>query len=211
VHFESIWQIALRESLMKNLPMNSWSVLRRGVLFFLAIWTAQFAAGHDLSTSYTFLRIKPETLELEIKFAADSAWAQVQKTIAPGTVFTLEEFETIGRPHLIAFARKMEELTIDGTVVPPREIAVVIVEDNFIFTLTYPRPPKGILRLTETYLAKMPPDYTSRVSLVDEADEPIVSKTLSHANLVFETVLPVRKAKASAPPSGAAAAATPAR
>jgi hypothetical protein len=172
--------------------------------------SANFLAAHDFTISHTFLRFKPDALELEIKFAAETAWIQVQKTLAPGRELIVEEFETVGRPLLLAYAQTMEELRVNQIVVDPREIAVVLQEDNFIFTFQYPRASRGTLRLKEIYLAKMPRDYTSRLSVFDETNQPVGSKILNPTELVFEMVLPVEKANSPSNPATSKPVAGPA-
>jgi hypothetical protein len=174
-----------------------WHFIRRTLLTLSAI-CCTVADGHDLTTSYATIRFKTDTLELEIKIAADSAWPAVQAIVAPGAVFVLEEFETVGKAQLVAFGRKMEELTVDGTVVAPRAIAVEVVEDNFVFTFVYPRPARATVQLTEKYLKLMAPDYASRVVVVDQNEKPLASKTLHVPNLSFSIALPAPPANAPA-------------
>lgn len=189
-------------ALKKNVPVRSRArFLHRGI-FALSLACASLAAGHDLTTSYATVRFKADALELQVKIAADSAWSAVQATVAPGAVFVLEEFETVGKSQLIAFGRQMEELTIDGKVVPPRAIAVAVVEDNFVFTFLYPRPSRGPVQMTEKYLKLMAPDYASRVAVVDQNDKPIASKTLHIPDVTFSLPLPASPAKS---PSGSPA------
>lgn len=160
-----------------------------------ALFCPALAVGHDLTTSYATVRFQADTLELQIKIAADSAWSAVQATVAPGAVFTLEEFETVGKSQLVAFGRQMEELTIDGIVVPPQEIAVQVVEDNFVFTFRYARPTRGAVQLTEKYLKLMAPDYASRIVVVDQNEKPVASKTLHLPNVTFAVPLPAPPGK----------------
>lgn len=165
------------------------TLLRLNLFLFLALLGVVSVAAHDLSASYATLRFKPDTLQLEVKVAAETAWSQVQAKIAPGEIFVMEDFEKVGKPLLLKFAKTMEELTVDHTVVEPRETNVAVVEDNFIFTFTYPRPARAAV-LKEKYISQMPSDYVSRVVVVDAKNEVAVSKTLHPTNVVFEFTTP---------------------
>jgi hypothetical protein len=166
----------------------------RGVwLFFLAGLCAG-ASAHDLTASHATVRLKADTVEVEIKIAADSAWPLVQDTVAPGALFVLEDFPTTGRPVLVAFARQMQELSAGGRAIPPRTVDVAVVEDNFVFTLSYPRPARGAAILRETYLRSTPPDYRFLALLVDENDQPLTSRILHGADPAADIALPPRTA-----------------
>jgi hypothetical protein len=128
-----------------------------------------------------------------VKIAAEQAWNLVQATVAPGVVFVMEEFEKVGKPALLKFAATMEELTVERSVVAPKSIDVVVAEDNFIFTFTYPRAAHATLK--ENYLKRMPPDYMSRVVVENEKKEPVASKTLRPADLAFEFTAPPAEKK----------------
>ena len=150
---------------------------RKALLLSFAI-CGSAATGHDLTTSYATFRYTPNALELQIKIAADAAWPAVQATVAPGAVFVLEEFETTGKAHLLAFARTMEELAVEGVPLSPRDLKVEVVEDNFLFTFTYPRPAGRAMQLTEKYLKLMASDYASRIVVLDQNEKTLASKTL---------------------------------
>lgn len=154
---------------------------------FFALGTA---LAHDLTTSHATIRLKPGVLELQVKIATDTAWAIVQETHAAGAAFVLEEFETVGRQHLLSFARTMEELTIDGRIVSPRSTNVEIVEDNFIFTFVFGPLAPGRALLTEKYLKEMPGDYTSRVTVADENEKQLAAKTLTASDTAFSFNFP---------------------
>jgi hypothetical protein len=156
----------------------------RGFLLSVFIFGGKFTAAHDLSASYATIRFKPDAVELEVKIAGESAWALVQASVAPGVIFVMEEFEKVGQPILLKFAQTMEELTVDGKVVAPRETKVIVAEDNFIFTFIYPRPAHAAT-LKENYLKRTPPDYVSRVVVVDAKNEIASSKTLRASDLTF--------------------------
>ena len=177
--------------------------LRQSLFLLACVAGYNVAAGHDLMASICTVRVKPEKLELQIKVAADSIWPLVQETIAPGTVFVLEDFEREGKPLLVSFARTMEELTADGVVLTPHETDAAVVEDNFVFTLVYRRPPAGVVRLKENYLLRMPPGYLSRVRFLDQHEEVLSVKTLRGSDTLFEMKLPLRPAKAPAAPLAA--------
>jgi hypothetical protein len=179
---------------------SRWHLFRRALLTLSGIFCT-VAAGHDLTTSYATIRFKADALELQIKIAADSAWPAVQATVAPDTVFVLEEFETVGKAKLLSFARTMEELTVDGAAVAPRQLDVEVIEDNFLFTFVYPRPKRGEVQLTEKYLKLMAPDYASRVVIVDQKEKPLASKTLHVPNVTLPIALPPLSTGAPAVPA----------
>lgn len=173
--------------------MQNPAPLLRGFLLTLLLLLAPLARAHDLSASYATIRAKPDVIELQVKMAAEQAWNLVQSTVAPGVVFVMEEFEKVAKPALLKFAATMEELTVDRNVVAPKSIDVVVAEDNFIFTFTYPRSARATLK--ENYLKRMPPDYVSRVVVEDSKKEPIASKTLRPTDPTFEFSAPPAEKK----------------
>lgn len=167
---------------MKSRLLAAWGVF---VLFFSAIGSA-----HDTTASYVTIRAPADRLELQIKIAAEMAWPAVQATVAPGRIFVVEEFETVGRELLVKFARIAEELSLDGKVVAPTKVQAEVADDNFIFTFSFPRPASGALRLSEKYLQYMPSDYVSRIVVLDSAGKPLASKTVHPASSTFEFSVP---------------------
>lgn len=171
----------------------------RSGLFALLLWLPWVSAqAHDLTASHLIARLKPEGFELQVKIAADSAWPLVQE-ISPGAVYTPEEFETVWRPVLLAFAKTMDELTVDGKPVTPTQTTVLTVEDTFLFSFSYPVPASGTVRVKELYLKKMAPDYISYLRLFDRAGKPVANKNLTVDDPVFEFKLPVGKPAPTAP------------
>lgn len=154
-----------------------------------AVLGATLAYGHDLTASHAAVRVKSTELELEVRIASDMAWPLVQDTVAPGALFLREEFETVGKGQLLAFAKLIEQMTVEGKKIPPARIDVAVVDDNFVFTLVFPRPARGSVRLTENYLTRMPPEYLSFITVVDEHDKELATKTLSEADNVMDIAL----------------------
>lgn len=148
--------------------------------------------GHDLTASHVLVRLKPGEIELRIKIATDIAWPLVQENV-PGVVFLREDFETVGRPILLKFGQTLDELRVSERILSPIRTDVVLAEDVFLFISVYPRPPKGTLRINETYLGKPFPGYLSHVRLFDESGQLITTKTLSAADPIFEFVVPPAK------------------
>ena len=171
--------------------MQNPAPLLRGFFLPLCLFIVPLARAHDLGASYATIRFKPDAMELEVKIAGESAWNLAQNTVAQGVVFVLEDFERVGKPLLLKFAATMEELTVDHTVIPPRAINVIVADDNFIFTFTYPRP-AGRAALKEKYLKQTAPDYLSRIVVVDAKNEPVISKTLRPTDLTFEFTAPAK-------------------
>lgn len=165
----------------------------------LALFVSTSTRGHDLTTSHVLVRFKAEEIELQIKIAADSAWPLVQE-LAPGAVFSAEEFETTGRPLLLKFAETLDALAIDGASLPALRRNISVVEDTFLFSTVYRRPAGGTLRIEEAYLKKMSPDYTSNVRVVDQRGQLIASKILSTADARFEISLPPVKTESPSSP-----------
>jgi hypothetical protein len=151
--------------------------------------------AHDLTASHATARLLSAEVEFQIKIAADSAWPLVQE-IAPGAVFLRETFETEGKPLLLSFAKTMHEVTLDGKTLSPLRIDVTISEDNFLFTFIYPRPPRGALQFKETYLRKMPAEYSSYLRLCDETGAVLALANLNGSKSTFE--LPLLPSKSGA-------------
>ena len=163
---------------------------RPGLLGLLLLLTCSSSWAHDLMASYVIARLLPDHMELQIKIAAESAWPLVQE-ISPGAVFTMEEFESRWRPLLLSCAKTMDQVTIDGKIVPPVQMDVVVAEDTFLFAFAYSLPLRGAMQIKETYLKKMSPEYASHIRLFDQAGTLIESKDLTGSNLAFDIVLPL--------------------
>lgn len=161
-----------------------------GVLLFMALSNLSWA--HDLMASYVVAQLKPDTIELQIKIAADSIWPLVQE-LNPEAIFVSENFETQGKPLLRAFGKTMHEVIVDGKTTSPLRNDVILAEDSFLFTFTYARPSQGILRLRETYLQKMSVEYSSYVSFCDQTGAILAMKNLNSSNIIFESPLPANK------------------
>lgn len=136
--------------------------------------------AHDPEASWTTARLGPDTLELEINFAAVSAWTLVEDELAPGLEFVFEEFEAVGKPLLLRLAALLQEVTVDGKPVAPSRVEVVIVDDDFDFRLVFPLPsPSGsMLRIRELYLDRISPDYRSNINVLNTSGERITAKIM---------------------------------
>jgi|GEM_PF-4204779 len=174
--------------------------LRLSLFSLLLSVSSASARAHDLTASHLIARLKPEGLELQIKVAADSIWPLVQE-ISPGAVYTAEDFETVEKPLLLAFAKTMDEFTVDGKRVTPSRTDVLIVEDTFLFSFIYPILPQKSVQLKELYLKKMSPDYISHLRLFDRSGTLLTSKDLTASDPVFEFTSPPPSAQpAQVPP-----------
>lgn len=119
----------------------------------LSLLVCRTATAHDALASWTIARVTPEALNVEVNIAADSAWSAVQRTVSPGTEFIAEQFESVGRPRLIAFARTLQVVTVDGNRVEPSAVDATMDFDDFDLRLTYPLPPGAQrLEIREPYL-----------------------------------------------------------
>lgn len=148
------------------------------------------AWAHDPLSSWTVVWLQANTVQVEINIAADSAWPAVQKSIAPGTEFIAEQFETEGRRHLEAFARAAQEVTLDGRRLEPTEAEVFMDFDDFNITLTYPLPPGGRrLEIREPYLKLMTSGYTSHLTVMNEAGETLTGRIIDAADDIVVVAL----------------------
>jgi hypothetical protein len=166
--------------------------LKPKLFVFLLMAFGPLCQAHDLTASYATARLQSGEVEIQIKVAGDSIWPLVQE-IAPETVFVRENFETEGKPLLLSFAKTMHEVAVDGKTISPLRFDVTISEDNFLFTFVYPRPPSGVLKLKETYLQKMPPDYASYLRFCDQTGALLALAHLNGAKPTFEARLPTFK------------------
>jgi len=122
-------------------------------------------------------------MQVEINIAADSAWPAVQRSVAPGTEFIAEQFEEVGRPNLVAFARTLQVVTVDGVRVEPSEVDAFMDYDDFNIRLTYPLPSRGgRLEISEPYLKLMTTDYTSHLTVMDEEGTTLTGKIMDAAD-----------------------------
>lgn len=161
---------------MSRLPANRFSLLRTAIAVAF-VYCGSWARAHDLTASHTLVRLKPESVEIQIKIAADSAWPLVQE-LSPEAVFVREDFETVEKPLLLKFGQTLQEFTVDGKAAAPLRQDVRLAEDTFLFIFEYPRPPRGALALREHYLHKMPPEYGEHVRVFSGAGELLGSITL---------------------------------
>lgn len=130
------------------------------LLCLLALCWALPARAHNAFESSTVLRLRGDTLELEVVMARTSA-AQVA---IPGPALILlghENFATY-RPQLVAGAGNLFTVSSPGGVLQPREATAVLTdEQDVIFLLHYPAPAAGTVRFRATHLAALGPDYSS--------------------------------------------------
>lgn len=184
---------------LPSMNQSCWRAIGRLVPLFALC--GSLAHGHDPTASYATALLKPDGLELQVKIAADSAWPLVQDTVAPGAIFVREDFDTVGRLQLLAFAKIMEEMSAQGKTIAPLRLDVAVVDDNFIFTLDYPRPPQGTLQLKENYLRQMPSDYVSNITVLDQNEKPLASAVLNPTDNTLEMTIPASAAAPSRGPS----------
>jgi hypothetical protein len=129
----------------------------------LSMATAQ---AHDLLQSNTNLRLRAESMELDLLIAR--ADAQVLIGHSPTSDITDQNFADL-EPLLEKAAPGLFSLSVDDkTLTPVLAQAMLSGETDVQFTLIFTRPSPGRLKLASPFINKMPDGFMNSVGLYEE-------------------------------------------
>jgi hypothetical protein len=141
--------------------------LGRFVASAVVFWTlaaARPASGHDPLEATATARVEAEGLELSITLGSRRA------------------FRACGRTPFEKCARELYVVASAGKVLAPRSSRATLRADGDLeLTVSYPRPPAGLLRLTAAHLQRNP-DEMSGATLTVLADAKLLRRQILDAD-----------------------------
>lgn len=177
----------------------------------LIILSGGAAFGHDPMASWAVARLSPNSLELRVTLAAETARFFID---SPGGNISPETLQIIK-----SRARNVYQVSAAGkTLVARTANAEMIEEDAVEFRLVYPRPARGPLRFNASYLKKLTAEHRAILTVLDQEGELLFSGLPTVTNTVLDVALPAnglapapsRTTEEKTPPSEPSEAATPA-
>lgn len=156
--------------------------LRLPALLCVGLAAAAPGWAHDAFESSTFAWRHAGGLEIEITVARTTAVA----VTVPGPeliLFQPEDFPLV-RPRLLGGAGNFFVVN-DGALTPGKTAARMTPDGDVTFTLHYPAPPPGPLRITAVHLVRLGPGYTSSFTYESAADGKPRVKLLTAADPDF--------------------------
>lgn len=181
-------------------PPGQLSVSRRNRTLWVCVLVALFggsALGHDLQTSWTVVRFRPDACELKVKMHGETVRSLIQDE-APDATLEPENIENV-RPLLNSFASGLYEVSAGDRQLAALQKDVTLVEDNLEFRLVYPRTDGGPLRLKALYLQRVAPDFIAHLSIEDADGRALSNKILSAQAPSAEVALPLGAAQLADP------------
>lgn len=145
-------------------------------------------SGHDPMSSWTIVKLRPETIEVEIVFAPSEAFLLIQDATQIKYI-SYENFPFV-RPLLTALGPDLVKVSVGDKPLPPEKTEVTITpEDDIQFVTTYARPPPGVVGFDAQFLNHVSVDHMTYVSVVAEdgtfiaGSEPIVGETMTFVDV----------------------------
>ena len=176
-------------------------MMRRLMLFVLALGGGVFARAHDPGISLAQAQVLADRIEIATGFAPADAQQLLPPAVRPEGRWTPEEFSA-AQPALLALAPRLWELRAGDSAVMPRESRVQLESgDNVSFTLVFPRPEgDGPLTLRAPRLADLPPGHRQFVIVADARGSTLTKKLLNARDPVLEVPLGKEGGGAAAEP-----------
>ena len=158
----------------------------RWLLIFCLLGAAA-ARAHDAFLSNTDVWLHPDRMELKCSLA--SFTALLLDNPHPTNALPVLDEDNFNDfvPMLKRAGEKMFEITAGGTVLAARAVDVRLSSegDAVDFTIIYPRPPAGPLRITAAYVKRLPDEgFGTALEVFDEAQHQIAFD----ANLCMENL-----------------------
>jgi hypothetical protein len=181
----------------------------RWLLIFCLLGAAA-ARAHDAFLSNTDVWLHPDRMELKCSLA--SFTALLLDNPHPTNALPVLDEDNFNDfvPMLKRAGEKMFEITAGGTVLAASAVDLRLSSegDAVDFTIIYPRPPAGPLRITAAYVKRLPDEgFATALEVFDEAQHQLAFD----ANLCMDNLSLDLKAPppATVPPPKPDAAATP--
>ena len=180
----------------------------RWLLIFCLLGAA--ARAHDPFLSNTDVRLRPGQMEVKCSLACFSALLLDNPHPTNALPVLDEDNFNDFVPTLKRAGEKMFEVTAGGTVLAASSVDLRLSSegDAVDFTIIYPRPPAGPLRITAAYVKRLPDEgFATALEVFDEAQHQIAFD----ANLCMDNLSLDLKAPppATVPPPKSDADATP--
>jgi len=173
--------------LLQTKPTWRWLVV-------LLLLGAAVARAHDAFLSNTDVWLHPD--QMEVKCSLASFTALLLDNPHPTNALPELDEDNFGNfvPMLKRQGEKLFEMTAGGTVLAARAVDVQLSSegDAVEFTIIYPRPPAGPLRITATYVKRLPDEaYGTALAVFDEAQHQLAfDANLNTDNLSLDLKAP---------------------
>ena len=136
------------------------------------------AWAHDPFLSYTDILLHTNDLEVKCSLASHAALLLLNPNPTNPLPDLDEDNFDYFVPALKEQGKKLFEITAGRTMLAERAVDVQLnsVGDGVDFTIIFPRPPVGPLRIAPAYLRRLPNEgYGTALSVFDEAGRQLVS------------------------------------
>jgi hypothetical protein len=165
----------------------------RWLLIFCLLGAAA-ARAHDAFLSNTDVWLHPDRMELKCSLASFTALLLDNPHPTNALPVLDEDNFNDFMPMLKRAGEKMFEITAGGTVLAASAVDVRLSSegDAVDFTIIYPRPPAGPLRITAAYVKRLPDEgFATALEVFDEAQHQIAfDANLNMENLSLDLKVP---------------------
>lgn len=166
----------------------------RWLVVFCLLGMAAVARAHDPYQAFTDVTLSSNQMEVKLSILRfTAARLLLDNPHSTNSLPVLDEGNFDGFvPKLKQVAEKLFELTAGGTNLAPRDVDVELNDegDAVDFTIVYPRPPAGTLRIAVVYFRRLPHDgYGTGLGVFDEAGNQLATAdnlNLEHPFLDFK-------------------------
>ncbi len=149
-----------------NHPRKPWLSFLCAFLF-----SATLAFAHNPLSSWAIVQLHPDTFELKVELAADSAWLFLGETLDAAPQIERE------MPRMRAKAKDVYQVSIDGKILSPTETSVELHEiDGVEFRLLFARPATGTLNFKASYLRALPTNHRTILTMLNEKEQTVRSE-----------------------------------
>jgi hypothetical protein len=189
-------------------------IIYRSLATFWLFGAATVARAHDLYLSYTDVWLHPDRMEVKCSLACFTALLLDNPN--PTNVLPVLDEDNFGSsvPALKQDGEKLFEVTEGGTNLVARAVDVQLSSegDAVDFTIIYPRPPAGPLRIAPAYVKRLPDDgFGTALVVFDEAGNQIAfddNLNLENLNLDLKVPPPIQADTNTGPQAAASPAAS---
>jgi hydrogenase/urease accessory protein HupE len=158
-------------------------------VFAYLLFPALSALAHDPGLSTTQVAIRPDGIELTVGFAPTDVQNLLPSSARPAGGWKPADLKA-DQSAMMQLAQRLWEVGGDVGLAPARSASVALVENNsVIFTLEYPRPDGGRLRLRSLVLDQLPPGHRDFLTVKDEHGAIVLERLADAKENAFDIAL----------------------
>jgi len=186
-------------TIMKTLTIWRWFII------FWVLGATKTAWAHDPFLSYTDVLLHSNEMEVKCSLACRAALLLLNPNPTNPLPDLDEDNFDFFVPDLKQQGEKLFEIRAGGTVLAEHAVDVRLnsAADGVDFTIIFPRPPAGPLRISPTYVKRLPDEgYGTALSVFDEAGRQLAfdaNLNLKNMNLNLRIPPPSKLAANDAP------------